>query len=71
MSISEHCSCGASFDTVPGLEFTVASKFAREWRRTHRHDGRRPDADDKPPMGFTTFAVSRDFNDGEDEDDDD
>ena len=65
MSLSEQCGCGAQIDTVPGLPFRQAAAFAAEWRKTHRHNGTKPQA----PMGFPLpSAVSTTYVDGEDAD---
>ena len=64
MSISEECSCGSKIDFVPGLDINVAARLVRDWRKGHRHDNNKVEAEQKP-MGFNLSAVSSDSHDGE------
>jgi hypothetical protein len=64
LAISERCSCGATIDTVPGLEIGIAARLVRDWRKSHRHGDAKAE-DQRKPMGFNTQSVSNTANDGE------
>jgi len=67
MSIREVCSCGAEFET----DLPDQVELVKNWRRTHKHQGDKPERKDSSILSNTDNAVIGFqpelpvFNDGE------
>lgn len=67
MSIRETCSCGAEFET----DLPNQVELVKNWRRTHKHQGDKPERKDSSILSSTDNAVIGFqpelpvFNDGE------
>lgn len=67
MSIRETCSCGAEFET----DLPNQVELVKNWRRTHKHQGDKPERKDSSILSSSDTAVIGFqpelpvFNDGE------
>ena len=66
MSIREVCSCGAEFET----DLPDQVELVKNWRRTHKHQGDKPERKDSSILSDNQIALGFKIEDTRYEDDD-
>lgn len=66
MSIRETCSCGAEFET----DLPNQVELVKNWRRTHKHQGDKPERKDSSMLSDNQVALGFKAADTRYEDDD-
>ena len=66
MSIRETCSCGAEFET----DLPNQVELVKNWRRTHKHQGDKPERKDSSMLSGNQIALGFKVVDTRYEDDD-
>lgn len=66
MSIRETCSCGAEFET----DLPEQVELVKNWRRTHKHQGDKPERKDSSMLSDNQVALGFKAADTRYEDDD-